>query len=85
MVSEAVETAKKAGMSLEDLIEGFRLGGDNTCGRCAIYKQEIARIVAIELNKTLTDRFDDRVKRPAASERRASPVNPRRWPWQPSP
>ena len=50
-VSEVVETARKSLMPLDTLVESLGLGEDDSCGRCAIYKHEIARIIAIELKK----------------------------------
>ena len=50
-MSEAVEVAKKTTMSPEAVVDSFHLGEGDSCGRCANFKYEIARLLTIELNK----------------------------------
>ena len=59
LVSEAVEVAKRDKLSLDALIESLGLGEEDTCGRCAIYKREVAQIIAIQLNRPRTPKSDN--------------------------
>lgn len=84
LVSEAVEVAKRDNMSLEALIESLGLGEEeNTCGRCAIYKREVAQIIAIQLNRPRTTESSDPGAFPNPTV--ANPIRETakgfRWPW----
>ena len=84
LVSEAVEAARRDNMSLDALIESLGLGeGENTCGRCAIYKREVAQIIAIQLNQPRITKPGKPAEFPnptAANPNRKSAKSPR-WPW----
>ena len=82
-VSEVVETARKNLMPLEALVNSLGLGEDDSCGRCAIYKQEITRIIAVELKKPHTAPFYGGGEAiPVTTSDQAKPAaQKRQWPW----
>ena len=82
-VSEVVETARKNTMPLEALVESLGLGEDDSCGRCAIYKQEITKIIAIELKKPQANHSSNGHHRTTAASSAKAPVTgeTNRWTW----
>ena len=84
LVSEAVEVAKRDNMSLDALIESLGIGEEeDTCGRCAIYKREVAQIIAIQLNRPRTTKSGNpgEYPNPTASNPSRETVKNFRWPW----
>ena len=82
-VSEVVETARKNTMPLEALVDSLGLGEDDSCGRCATYKHEITRIIAVELKKPHATSSNGNTKTiPVTTSAEPRPMaQKRKWPW----
>ena len=82
-VSEVVETARKNPMPLDTLVDSLGLGEDDSCGRCAIYKHEITRIIAMELKKPNTHAAGEHASmRGGGLSAQAEPASKTlKWPW----
>ena len=83
-VSDAVEVARSRPISPEALVDSFGLDDDESCGRCANYKNEIAKLISIELNKPQGNPSHGRVdtRQPLSTKPgRSRDTRGRKWFW----